>query len=491
MMSSMYIGATGMKTHAEGMNVVSNNLANVNTVGFKKTMMLYQDLISQTATTQSNNVTNLSQVGAGARVGDYRKVFSQGGGFETGSAATDMGIQGIGFYGVEKDGKMHYTRAGNFRFDQHGALLDPTGWNLMGYRIGANGQQSSSPEPVKLDLSAVGIGTMPASASTTITLAMQLGNINNEPNTANPYFSMAAAYDGTASPPLTSGQYAYSQPIEFYDAAGKKQTATLYVNRAGEDNGRTAMEYLVAWPAGVNPSGTDKSAGLIMGGTLSFASTGRLVNITAFTPPGGDPSNLAGWTAAPVANGHPVMNIGGQSIALDLGLTMSGPRPATAAAAAADPSLIYDEDEGAVRSTTATIKYGTSNGSIIMGCDGYPEGSIKNLTISETGRVTAQYSNNQSQDLYTIALYRFTSQDGLRREGNNHFSATPESGEGTPGVPGSENYGKIASWALETSNVDYAEEFATLIITQRGFQANSKIITTSDMMLQKAMELKR
>ena len=491
MMSSMYIGATGMKTHAEGMSVVSNNLSNVNTVGFKKTMILYQDLVSQTATTPSNNMTNISQVGAGAMVGDYRKIFTQGGGFETGSAATDIGIQGIGFYGVEKDGVMHYTRAGNFRFDQHGALLDPTGWNLMGYRIAANGQQGSSTEPIKLDLSATGVGTIPASASTAITLAMQLGNINNTPNAANPHFSMAAGYDGTASPPLASGQYAYSQPIEFYDASGAKQTATMYVNYAGEDGGRTAMEYLVAWPAGVNPSGTDKSAGLVMGGTLSFASTGRIVNITAFTPPGGDPSSLAGWTAAPTANGHPVMNIGGQAIALNMGLTMSGPKPATAAAAAADPSLIYDEDEGAARAPTATIKSGTSNGSIVMACDGYPEGSITNLKISETGRITALYSNNQSQDLYTIALYRFTSQDGLRREGNNHFSATKESGEGTPGVPGDENYGKIASWALETSNVDYAEEFATLIITQRGFQANSKIITTSDLMLQKAMELKR
>ena len=488
MMSSMYIGASGLKTHAEGMSVVSNNLANVNTVAFKKTMMLYQDMISQSIPAQSNHVTNLSQVGQGARVGDYRKVFTQGGGFESGSASTDIAIQGIGFYGVEKDGKMHYTRAGDFRFDQHGALRDPAGWNLVGFRADT---KSTSPEPIRLDLGEKGVGTMAAKASSNITLAMQLGNVKNTPDPNNPYFSMAASYDGSMSPPLSTGQYAYAQPIEYYDKNGNRQSATMYVSFAGENDGRTAMEYLIATSV---PDAKDasKSDGLVMGGTLSFASNGRLINVTAFTPPSGDSANLASWSAAKVNdNGHPVMGIGGQSIALDLGLTMVGPKPATAGEAASNPALIYGEDEGAARSPTATIKSGIANSSIVMACDGYPEGAIKNLSISEAGVVTAMYSNNESQDLYTIALYRFTSQDGLRREGNNHFSATTESGQGTPGEPGTENYGKIASWALETSNVDYADEFAILIVTQRGFQANSKIITTSDLMLQKAMELKR
>ena len=152
MMSSLYIGATGLQTHGEGMNVVANNLANVSTVGFKQTMMMYQDLMSQTSMARSNGITNMSQAGMGARVGEMRKIFTQGP-FESGSAPTDIGIQGIGFYGVTHNGQTQYTRAGNFRFTAQGDLVDPGGWNLLGHAI-KNGTESTTISPISIDFSA-------------------------------------------------------------------------------------------------------------------------------------------------------------------------------------------------------------------------------------------------------------------------------------------------------------------------------------------------
>ena len=130
MMGSLFVGATGMRGYSAGMQTVSSNLANQNTVGFKQTMMLYSDLSSQAVSSGSNGVTNRSQRGCGLAVMENRTMFEQGG-FEAGSTVTDMGINGNGYFGVTKDGETHYTRAGNFRFDKSGNLLDPNGYALL------------------------------------------------------------------------------------------------------------------------------------------------------------------------------------------------------------------------------------------------------------------------------------------------------------------------------------------------------------------------
>ena len=123
--------------------------------------------------------------------------------------------------------------------------------------------------------------------------------------------------------------------------------------------------------------------------------------------------------------------------------------------------------------------------------DGYGTGQLSEVSVDDAGVITAQYSNGQSHDLYRIPLFRFTSEDGLRREGNNLYSATPESGAMQYGRAGTENYGSILGNRLEISNVDMTREMTNMIVVQRGFQSNSKSITTVDAMIQKAIELKR
>lgn len=496
MMSSLYIGATGMKTQGEGMNVVSNNLANVNTVGFKRAFMLYNDLISQTMPSGSNYMTNLSQVGMGAGLCDTKKIFNQGG-IEPGSAATDLAIEGKGFFGVQKNGVTNYTRAGNFRFDYTGQLRDPSGWEVLGYKM-TNGVRATEPSPINIDFSDAGVGTFPAKQSSSINAILRLGKIEDKSiNESNPLFSLATSYNGENTPPLGEAYYSYSQPLQFYDSNGKLQSATLYVDYAGEHNGQTAMEFVIAMPPGKD-QGTGAGDGLLLAGNFFFSNTGELTNITAYSPPAGDPTNLSGWTAAPLQNGHPTFTVNppgakNQQIALDFGIALSGKaQPGSAAEASTLPlDDMYSADPEGQASASRTTKHGTSNALQHMQTDGYPVGELKDITISPDGLVQGVYTNNQVQDLYTMTLYRFTSEDGLRREGNNHFSASDEAGNITAGVPQEENFGSLSSWSLETSNVEYSQEFATLIVTQRAFQMNSKVVTTSDAMLQKAMELKR
>ncbi len=499
MMSSLFIGATGLKAHGEGMGVVSNNLANVNTLGFKQTMMMYQDLVSQEQCARSNFITNISQKGMGAFVGETRKIFTAGG-FENGSAATDIAISGIGFYGVTHNGVTQYTRAGNFRFTKDGDLVSPDGWNLLG-RMFRNGKEGATAEPISLDFSTGpgGIGRIDGKATENLSAYAQLGGVENKHNDpANPYFSMAAAWDGTQKPPLAS--YGYRQPLTIYDNDGNARQAYIYYDYVDKQGGVEAMEYVIGMDPADDASGSGKGAGLIMAGTVSFSSGNQLINVTGFQFSGNDPTNLSSYTAAPLVKGTPTFTVnftgaGSQTVALDMGLTLSGSDAgggfATAAAAAATPADLYDAASGATRKGRASTAYGSSPAEIFQSNDGYPEGYLRGLEVDKNGVLSGSYSNGETLDLARITLYRFTSQDGLRREGSNRFSATPDAGDVQEGVAGTENFGTLAEWTLEQSNVDYAREFTTMIITQRGFQMNSKVVTTSDQMLQKALELKR
>ncbi|MDL2209383.1 flagellar hook-basal body complex protein [Desulfovibrio sp. OttesenSCG-928-O18] len=501
MMSGLYSGATGLKSHSTGMSVISNNVANVSTVAYKQSSVLYSDLISQYMTGSASPDVTLSQLGAGAAVGSVRTIFTQGG-FEAGNSATDLGINGIGFFAVNNGATTEYTRAGNFSFLSTGELVDSSGWNLMGYGI-ANGSKSSTLSPVIIDTSSSGAGKMAGKATTSITSCSQLGGLTDTcADAANPFFAMASAYDGTASSPLANA-YSYSQGIQFYDNNGNLQNATVYYDLAGKENGQTAVEYVVALDDasldGSSLAGT-KAAGLLMAGTLTFSSAGELQNITAFTPPSsGDPTDLTSWTPAAVVNGSPAFTVtvagsGTQSIGLDMGLSLTGTAasgPASAAAASADPSSIYAVNTSAKRNSTASSAYGESTGVIAQTMNGYAEGYLQDITISTDGTITGKYSNGQNEDLFQIPLYRFTSEDGLKHTGGNRYAATAESGAAQEGVAGTENFGTINECTLEQSNVDLSTEFSSMIVTQRGFQMNSKVVTTYDQLLQKALELKR
>ncbi len=492
MMSSLFIGASGMRSLGEGMGVISNNLANLNTVGFKQSMMLYQDLISETVPATSNYHTGLSQAGMGVAPGSIRTLFTDGG-WEASNTVTDMSINGIGYFGVQNSkGATFYTRAGNFRFTKEGDLVDPNGYTLLGHKI-TNGQEDGAVTPVRLDVTpGSAVHTIPAKATGSLGMVSNLGGVGataNDP--ANPFFALTNKWDGAQQSGLGSGDYSYCEPVSVYDSAGNRHTMTIYYNLAGESGGNKTYEYLVGIPPGESADSGSPQAGMLMSGTLSFTSQGQLQGMTAFNPDG---------TPAALVNGVPQFTAnfagsGAQAVTLDFGLKMNaGWNPAItnrADGGAVDVSAFYAATPGAQRSVNATTAFGDSKANRMSRQDGYATGYLSNLVIDPDGTVSGVYNNGQTQDLYRIGVYRFTSQDGLKHEGKNLFSATLESGPAQEGRAGDENFGVISSYMLEQSNVDMAREFAQMIVTQRGFQMNSKVVTTSDQMLQKALELKR
>jgi flagellar hook protein FlgE len=503
MMSSLFIGATGLKSHGEGMAVITENLANVNTVGFKQMSIQYADLMSRYLTASSANLTNVNQQGMGASPLETRTLFTMGG-FERGSSSTDLAVNGTGFFGVAKNGVIQYTRAGNFTFDNEGYLRDPSGWNVLGRAV-TGGVEAETPTPVHLPLDDKNMTFMPARATSQVVSCANLGGIDNKSENAdNPFFSLATAWNGAVAPPLAAGTYGYSQDIEFYDSGGTRRTATVYYDKVGQNGGLTVMEYVV----GMNPAddasalaGT-AAAGQLLAGTITFASDGQLAGMTAFSPPvSGNPADLAGRLPAPLSGGLPVIRVqpGGanpQNITLDIGYLFADGAPsgaglASAAEASAMPGAIFSIRADKSLQSRATVNLGETPSSLYTRNDGYADGWLRDLTVTQDGIVRGYYSNNQTEDHYRITLYRFTSQDGLRREGGNHYSRTSAAGAVTEGVAGTENFGSLQGYELEQSNVDYAREFSLLIVTQRGFQMNSKIVTTSDQMLQRALELKR
>ena len=504
MNSALYIGATGMKGLSQGMQVTSNNLANVSTIGYKQQGILFSDLVSTSQAgmgewwnNQENSRVALGQTGKGVQVDSVRTIFKQGP-MESSNTVTDMAINGKGFFQVTDGVRLYYTRAGDFRPDNEGVWRTPTGLALNGYKYNEDGSLGDLQE-VKIDK----FGTMPGKGTARVDLTMNLNSgQDNAVNADNPYFGLLGLYNATAAKPLSSGSYSYAQGMTLYDAEGNARTVTAYFDGAPDSTSGSMIEFLIA--AGASAAGkTDADGnvippspgdGLLMSGVLQFDASGRLTGMSAFTPTVEGSKNLADWQPAELKDGLPQLTLDGATMAVNFGVSAAGGwqnAPASAADVGTDQSKLPSMGADAVRAKDATTAYNSSSPTGAYKQDGYAEGVLSAISIGTDGTVVGRYSNSQDQNLWQIPICRFTSEDGLRREGGNLFSATDEAGQMDMGVAGTENYGAVNAYNIEESNVDMATEMVNMIITQRGFQSNSKVVTTADQMLQKAMELKR
>lgn len=503
MNSALYIGATGMKGMSQGMQVTTNNLANVSTIGYKQQNTLFSDMLSTSQggtgdwwNAQENSRVALGQTGKGVQVDAVRTIFQQGA-LESTNTVTDMAINGKGFFQVSDGANLYYTRAGDFRPDNEGVWRTPTGLALNGYQYNTDGSLGGLQE-VKIDRFA----TMPAKSTARVDLTL---NLNSNPNKTedadNPYFGLLGLYNAAGKPPLSSDSYAYSQAMTLYDADGNARTVTAYFDGTPDSTAGSMIEFVIAAGAAAgktdadgNPIQPSEGDGLLMSGVLQFDASGRLTGMSAFTPSAEGSKNLADWQPAQLEGGLPQLNLDGAAMTVNFGISAAGGwqnAPASAAEVGTDQSKLPSMGAGAVRAEGATTAYNSSSPTGGYKQDGYAEGTLSTIGITPDGTVVGRYSNGQGQNLWQIPVCRFTSEDGLRREGSNLFSATEEAGQMEMGVAGTENYGTVNAYNVENSNVDMATEMVNMIITQRGFQSNSKVVTTADQMLQKAMELKR
>ncbi len=606
--ASMYSGTSGLKAHGEKMTVIGNNISNVSTIGFKASRMYFEDALSQQITTASGG----GQVGRGVSVGAVMGDFSQGS-LENTTEATDLAIGGNGFFMVSPAGQElnYYTRAGNFRFDEEGYLVDPRGYRLQGWAVqtentsaaASGGATASENTGVKIK----GVPTdvklenfqSPPQATSRVDMILNIDSQSEDRTTANgvvleagaydgtPFTAMFEKWDGTAVPPLGDAQYAYQSTIKVYDENGTSHNMTVYADPVLDPDvtenagGKRYMEYIVTVPPNDDnrefwgTTGIDATRrGILMAGTLTFNAAGELEDMSAFTinnpyqqpdplaiPPvvSGEPAarfplapifdpaaaNIENWTPANFSqNGYPIctanflgaenasvtasetspdpgtiipaMDVNNsRNIEINFGLrnkdatwtdpttnledlrdifTASNallPNSAAAAAQASASLAAINGMQSTEISALSTTSYSTGSTTIFQAQDGYTAGFLQNISVDRDGVITGRYSNGQVLQLFAVTLATFNNNYALFREGGNLFSETRSSGPPITGLANTGGKGSIASNSLEQSNVDLATEFVKMITTEKGFQANSKTITTVDQMLTVLIQLKR
>jgi len=520
LMSAMYTGISGLGIHSQAMSVVGNNLANVSTMGFKRTSVQFEDFFYSNVTTGNT----FGQVGLGAGIASLYGDFTQGS-FADSSSATDLAISGNGFFMVENPstGNVYYTRAGNFTFDKNGYLKDPNGYVVQGWNAYTNsttGQVSNvgSLGDIKLD----SFQLAPAS-TTKLRMVTNLNNSAEEKTTdaTDPFFALFKSWAGQSDTALADTSYSYQATIKVYDEAGTAHDVTVYYDKVSNASGKNVWEYVVTCSPdedgrtiGGTKLSTTSSAGMLMTGTLTFDSAGRVTNMSAFTlssNASGDLKDLSNWVPATFSSdGYPVITpnfsassnastagaANASNIKLDLGIhsTSTGGGWTSSITSAADvgtdiTSLPTITSAGT--DNTTTTSYSSAFSIDDESQDGYASGFLQSIQVTAEGVVVGSYSNNQTKNLFVVGMADFTNLQGLRREGSNLYSKTLDSGEPRIGTAGSAGLGSIASGKLEQSNVDTATEMVNMISYQRGFQANSKVISTVDTMLQEVIQLKR
>lgn len=407
--SAMFAGVSGLNAHGEAMGVVGDNIANLNTTGFKYSRAHFQDLLAQNI----NLTSGLNQIGKGTQLAQIDPIFSQGA-FQSSADACDVAINGNGFFILKNPdtGGLYYTRDGNFSIDKDGYLINTTNYRVQGKAIDqSTGAASGIDTNIIIDQNYAA-----PQATSDVDLIVNLNS--------------ATATNGT-----------YSSSVTAYDSTGNTHDLTLTFTKTA-----TARQWSVSLtvdgqtPAGVTPQ------------TIEFDTSGNLDTTTY-------PSN---WT----------WNLSAYNIG-----TASGTGLTT-----------FDLAPTGVGSTT---QYAASSVTNYSSQDGYGPGYFQSVTIDNDGIITASYSNGQIKHLYQLDLGRFNAPQKLDRKGNNLFVETDASGTPIKGVPNSNGMGSVQGNALEQSNVDLANEFVNMILYQRGFQANSRTITTSDRLLEEVLTLKR
>ncbi len=576
--SSLFSGISGLNTLGNSMQIIGDNIANVNTIGFKSSGFVFADLLSQSVATQSGS----SQVGRGTALNDVASNFGQGS-FESTGNATDLGIGGDGFFVLRESSseRLFYTRAGNFSFDEDGFLTTPGGYVVQGWGLDENGDDVGAVTDISLSSF-----TSAPEPTDRISIVSNLDS-DSVSNTAAP---MSNAWDALNTPPIDPTRYEYQTSVKVYDSLGSSHDVTVYYDKVSDSN----WEYIVS----CNPDEdrrsfitgpTDSQAGLLARGVIRFdegsgritptglnletltGSTASLQEITNLSVGAGNTGltaatdvstqidnpidmtandtitctyNAGAWTATGAAYPNlSVVSSGANSIVLNLDNTANtvsditvtiastatpsaGPPADTIAfditgsndwAAAApntsgylefssdfiggvagstvqsiefDIGAQFDGASWASKSLTTT-QYARSSTTVFQSANGYSAGDLQGVEVDIDGIITGLYSNGQVTALNRVSLAKFLNEGGLYKEGGSLYRETRDSGDAITNHPGTNGLGNISPNSLEQSNVDIANEFVKMITSQRGFQANSKIITTVDQMLGETINMKR
>jgi len=433
MMRSMFSGVSGLRAHQTRMDVIGNNVANVNTVGFKSGRVTFQEIFSQTLKGASapdaatgRGGTNPMQIGLGLGVGAVDTITTRGS-LQRTDNPTDMSIEGDGFF-ICKGGAtdtFRFTRAGNFGIDKLGNLVTGSGLNVYGWQAlktdGSGEFDTEKPiEPINLYTDAYRNKRIISAKATS--RAQLSGNLDA---------AMPLVAEGGDPEP----EQMFSVPMTVYDRLGNDYKVDVLFWKVNADaDGST-------WRWEIPSTGSGYTSG-----TIRFDAEGIIDSESIQDQP-------------------PVV---------------FEPDPSTGTG---EFEVVFDFSK--------ITSFASDNSVKPQSVDGYPSGSLVSFSVGSDGILTGIYDNGQQQSLGLIAISGFENPAGLQKVGDNMYIPTTNSGEYKAVKPGTGGTGTLNPGTLEMSNVDLSKEFTEMIITQRGFQANSRIITTSDEMLQELVSLKR
>lgn len=419
MIRSMFTAISSLNLHQKYLDVVSNNLANANTTGYKSSRVLFQDQFAQmmspgAAPSATTGGINPTQIGLGVGMGFVSPDFTQGTLQSTGRNL-DLSIEGDGFFIYGQDAGRRYSREGSMGLDAEGFLVNSaSGMRAQGWAAGTTGTvDTNAPvDDIQVD--------------STKSLARATGNVLLGGN-------LSASTDGGGTTTVS---------IAVYDSLGALQNAAVRFTRGGVAGAPTNVWTWQVMDTSVTPAVAGTGTG-----TVTFDASGQ---ISAATPP-----------------------------------AVTTPATIPGSAGSTSPIPVTFDFNGMTQLTAVTTATITSQ-------DGLAAGSVTDVYVSPAnGQVSLVYSNGLTELLGQLALARFTNPNGLVKSQDTTFVAGLNSGEPEIGAASSGGRGSIAAGHLEASNVDMAQEFTNMILAQRGFQASSRVITTSDEILQELVNLKR
>ncbi len=462
MINGIYSAISALKAFEKKLGTSANNIANVNTQGFKTSRASSQEASSQDVSASSGT----AQVGRGTTVGAIYEDLAQGS-FESTSSTTDMAIGGDGFFmAMAPEGGTYYTRDGQFNFDKDGKFVTTAGYAVQGWEIDPiTGETQGAIQDITLDSF-----TSPPEETTIVKNIINL-NANTEDKSVGTN-ALANAWDGNNPDGeyIADNAYEYQTSTKVYDSVGASHDITSYFDRTGADS---LWEFIVtANPAeDLRPGATGDNLGLLARGTLAFNSHGSVSNLTM------DINDGAGnWIS--------------QNVTTDLTNGRFTFHPDFLGATDGSTQMSIQLDFGSfyngsswVNDASSSTQYSASSNTVYSSADGYGAGDLEAVAVSTDGVITGSYSNGQVLDLYQVAIAKFNNPQGLKKIGNNLYAQTNESGDAITGRPGTNGLGSIAPNALEQSNVDIGREFVNIILIKRGFQANLKVISAEDEMI--------
>ena len=534
MMRSLFSGVAGLKTHQTRMDVIGNNIANVNTTAFKSQSMTFQDLLYQTtqnasaanANTGSGGI-NARQIGLGAKTGAISTAITQQGSAQSTNNPFDIMITGDSFFVVSNGSDNFFTRDGSFVVDGVGNLvMSSTGYTVQGWQSDADGNIIQDRVSALRIMSAENMVYPPEATSKAYASGIVDKNDTNVNSTAGKVMSLAF-YDDLGY--LYNAQFSIhpkgengGDNGEFYikldkvinssskedvtDIVGPSFGTKIHIDpQAGDDPDLTAEETM----SKTFTIGFDQ----LKDGYEYDSTSKKIMDVSdPDNPQPVDDANLSSaydlsgydLDGTPTLNSDGSLTVKGWRIAEGSNLLKFDPNTGYfVSIGGGDSAVLKFADEAfseiSIDFTNMTMfnNNGTSTAGVVSGDfnglgTGRRLGELSGVSVAKDGVITGSYDNGQTKILGQIAVAQFANAAGLEKSGDNLYVSTPNSGEFDGiGIDITSNGDYMTSGVLEMSNVDLANEFTTMITTQRGFQANSRIITVSDTLLEELTNLKR